>query len=73
MSASTASRAVIGSTAPNDNRDPEGEALVEWLRTSEGMKCLEPSILYAPNYMQFLENRLRIAFSAGAKWAMPKR
>lgn len=41
----------------------------KWLESKEGKQCMESGILFSPHHRQFLENRLMLAFEAGANWA----
>jgi hypothetical protein len=51
-----------------DLRSPLAKARDEWLQSKEGKRCLDSEILRSCHYKQFLENRLVLAFLAGAKW-----
>jgi len=61
------------STASDDLRSPLAKARDEWFASKEGQQCTDLSILKAPNQLQYLENRLEMAFIAGANWGTPKR
>ena len=62
-----------GSASLRDLRSPLAKARDEWLESDEGKRCRDAIILSSPHVTQYLENRLVLAFLAGARWAESKR
>lgn len=62
-----------GSNASHDLRSPLAKARDAWLESDEGKRCRDAAILSSPHATQYLENRLVLAFLAGARWAESKR
>ena len=56
-------------SATKDPRPPLARGRDEWFASVDGIRCMEPSILISPYHCQYLQNRLEMAFLAGAKWA----